>query len=1274
MALAASPVRGETADKYAGSNFAFIDAAKTWEAAASITPAKYPDSDSATVDHKTVQVYRADGTGESQDEAFIKVLTEKGKKAYASISTSFMLPYSTAEVVKMEIMKPDGKIVAVDVAANSKETIESGQMEMNIYDPNSKVIVTNIPGLETGDVLHWITRTTTQRSIIPGEFADENVFEADGYIRHMTYEVHAPADKPLKKIVLRDEVPGTVKYTAQPGEDQTTVHRWEVTNVPRMFNEASMPPYENVLQRVVVSTTPDWRAISKWYWELSKPHLETATPELKKTVADLTAGAKSDMDRVKALFYFVSQKIRYMGLTPEKDRPGFEPHDVCLTFDKKYGVCRDKAALLVAMLREAGLNAYPVLVNVGSKKDKEVPDPGFNHAIVGVELNKGEYTLMDPTDEHTRELLPTYDGNQSYLVARPEGETVLTSAVESPEKNMMAIKTTGTLTSSGGLVAKSELALNGIYDNIVRNSFSMLKADDLRRGCETLLKKSLPGAKLVSLKVTPENMQDMSTPVKITIEYSVDDVTVSGHGKSVVKVPWLSSGVSIFNMILGEAAGLDQRKYPLLTQVTCGTDEQISLKLGEGFSGAFSMPVCEPVENDCLSYHRSFSMENGMLECSRSLKLKAVEFSPEQYAQLKKTLKEMAYDDRKSPVLNVPDHAGTVPEVATQPPAPAAVDSNATILNSHKEIEVTDAHTATYRVKYSVRILTYAGKKQYADVEIPYNPACQEVRFIRGTVISKTGQSREISKTEMNTMDAEWSASAKRYTGGKIFVANLPGVDIGSTIDVEYEIATKGRPFIGGFEPFQFVNDLDQKSLQLTAPAGVKIEKMTTGSGPILATAPVADGGKQIYQWVTEKMPALPGEMECPPAWFYTPGVAYFAGDLKAGLRALNDQMLDRSRSRTKVEALVRQLTKESKSKLETVKTIRDYVAKSIRVAGPASFMELPLSELSAADTTLEDGYGHAADRAILLHAMLSAAGFHPEFVMGSNLPALEDIRKVATSFPMPESFEIPLVKLTLDGTTYYLNDTDQYARLGSTGHDDRLGIDLSNQGYEVIKAARDCADRIETAYTLSFDKQGRMEMKVSKHYFGGEYNKMNRFFSELLPEERKRYYQAAISKVGQGARAMGDLTDHFGTYPGTEEFKVELDNYAVMDGNYIYFSLPFTPALFQLPGGDQRSLPFILSQEATSSVRAEIEFPAGFHDVIISPGSEDVNAPDGGGKAQLSASSKAGKFVMTGDFEKSPAIINAKDYPAMQKMESALERSGKVFLLQKDDVSRQVN
>ena len=165
--------------------------------------------------------------------------------------------------------------------------------------------------------------------------------------------------------------------------------------------------------------------------------------------------------------------------------------------------------------------------------------------------------------------------------------------------------------------------------------------------------------------------------------------------------------------------------------------------------------------------------------------------------------------------------------------------------------------------------------------------------------------------------------------------------------------------------------------------------------------------------------------------------------------------------------------------------------------------------------------------------------------------------------------------------------------------------------------------------------------MGVLKHYFGNEYNEKNNYFSELRPEERKRYYQEVVSDIGQGARPVGDLTEQFNTYPGTEQFTVALDNYAVVDGKYLYFNLPFTPSLVKLPGGDQRSLPLMLSHEGTTSVRTEIELPLGFRDVLIAPRSESLDAPAGGGKVRMTSASATGKFVLTDDSETSPAVIS---------------------------------
>ncbi|HEY5041574.1 MAG TPA: DUF3857 domain-containing protein, partial [Verrucomicrobiae bacterium] len=105
---------------YVGGDWTFMDSQKVLTEAADITPSKYPDCDAAIVEWKMLREYRADGTADCQDETFVKVLTEKGRRGNRQLSFGFMLPYSTVAVVKLEVIKPDGKVIPVDVAANSK--------------------------------------------------------------------------------------------------------------------------------------------------------------------------------------------------------------------------------------------------------------------------------------------------------------------------------------------------------------------------------------------------------------------------------------------------------------------------------------------------------------------------------------------------------------------------------------------------------------------------------------------------------------------------------------------------------------------------------------------------------------------------------------------------------------------------------------------------------------------------------------------------------------------------------------------------------------------------------------------------------------------------------------------------------------------------------------------------------------------------------------------------------------------------------------------------
>src|SRR5580693_256108 len=176
LMLAALPVLADDTN-FTAAEWSAVDSQKAMAAAAEITPEKYPNCDSAIVEQNSVRDYNADGTGACQDETFTKVLTEKGRRDNRELSFVFMLPYWTVEVPKVEVIKADGTVEAVDVAANSKESIDDSQMAMNIYDPNDRILTVNIPQLDIGDTIHAISRTIIHRSIMPSEYDEENIFE-----------------------------------------------------------------------------------------------------------------------------------------------------------------------------------------------------------------------------------------------------------------------------------------------------------------------------------------------------------------------------------------------------------------------------------------------------------------------------------------------------------------------------------------------------------------------------------------------------------------------------------------------------------------------------------------------------------------------------------------------------------------------------------------------------------------------------------------------------------------------------------------------------------------------------------------------------------------------------------------------------------------------------------------------------------------------------------------------------------------------------------------
>ncbi|MDR2982101.1 MAG: DUF3857 domain-containing protein, partial [Puniceicoccales bacterium] len=1146
-----------------------------------ITPEKYPDADYVLVDNFIQTRYLADGTGTSRDDSVTKILTEKGRRQNRTQSLNYNVFYEGQKIILARIIKPDGTLIDIDIEKNSKEMTDRSSMDANIYDPNDKLVTLAIPDLQIGDALQVVVEKTTKRARMVNTFCDWQSLESTNPILNIRYEIRGPLEKPLRSFAVLDKVGDTVTHSVRE-EGKERVYTWIAKDVPQAFPEPGMPAFYTCAQRLLVSTAGSWEEVSKWYWDISEPHLAT-TPEITAKVKELINGASDDSDKINRIFKFVSQEVRYMGITVEKEAPGYEPHDVKLTFDNRYGVCRDKAALLVTMLREAGLDAYPVLMRVGPLMDGEVPQPYFNHAITAVRNPDGTYQLMDTTDENTADLLPSYLFNKSYLVANPKGETLHASPVAPPEDNMVFAKTKLDVAKDGGVTGTVSIKFTGINDNAFRGSFAKAKPEDIRRFFETIIKRSISGATLNTFEITPKNMMDTSQKMQVKLEFSAPDFFVISQDKTVLPMPWTGSNVSIASMILGNGCGLEKRRFPLEIDYTAGLSEQLIINLPDNIGKTLALPSPCSVDTPAVTFAQIFTRDDLALVGSLEMRLRAPQVRPEDYAQLKNALKEIEYAGRQSPVLAAREQ--------TKPQA------DVRILENKTDIVLQDANNWTTRQYVRKEILTYAGKKSSGELHLDYNPIWEDVKLENVKVTLKDGSVRTLQPEEMNLMDASWVAAAPRYPAGKTLVVSLPGVEEGATVQYEIVRVNKNKVSFQVEKSFFGFDPVDKDTFTLSIPENVRLYVSNGFDG-----TDKDNTGPRVYKF-EQSRELTKREGNLPPYAYLGPTFQASTFDnLETYAKIINDAVSPLCKATDAVKAKANELTANCSTDTEKVTAIRDYVAKYVRNAGP-NFTSLPLNCLTPAGTTLTDGYGNEADRSILLVSLLEAAGFQPHLFLSATSPSSEIFWSAKNLFPT-NLFPRLIVEVLADNTSYYLDNLSIYSELGTTGLDGCMAIRIDSPHLRKISTSQKFMDCDSVHYTMTIDANGDAEIKVERTFPGISFEGFKRGFTEITPEERNRYHQQCITSVAQSAVPASELVTDL-AYPGKLSYSAKVSRYAVRSGNYLYFDLPGATTSATPAGADTRALPLFASSKVDSQISWNITLPAG---VVVQAAPEEIS------------------------------------------------------------------
>ncbi|HXN45210.1 MAG TPA: DUF3857 domain-containing protein [Bryobacteraceae bacterium] len=190
------------------------------------------------------------------------------------------------------------------------------------------------------------------------------------------------------------------------------------------------------------STAQSWQSVAAEYAGILNRQIARA--DLAAILPASPAG-ETDRDRMARIVAALHDKIRYTGV--EFGRAAIEPRTPAESIARGYGDCKDKAALLVAMLRAAGFRASVALLLSGTGLDLSPELPGFglfDHAIVRVDAPQPLW--IDATASTTRvgDLPPAdqgrlaliADGATAELIRTPESESKDNRAVHRIEMRM----------------------------------------------------------------------------------------------------------------------------------------------------------------------------------------------------------------------------------------------------------------------------------------------------------------------------------------------------------------------------------------------------------------------------------------------------------------------------------------------------------------------------------------------------------------------------------------------------------------------------------------------------------------------------------------------------------------------------------------------------------------------------------------------------------------------------------------------------------------------
>lgn len=319
----------------------------------------------------------------------IKPLTQRGIEDISQLSIDYD-PATTKVVMHQIQVYRDGQWTDRLNSSRTNTVQRETRLEENLYDGDLTQIYF-IEDIREGDILEYSYSLIGEHPFFNTHFTEFAYLQRDFAVEKIVYRLLAPPDltfdiKPINTTTIpqvTDLSPALREWV------------WEAIDPPIYKFEDDQPAWHNPPAHIELSQYKTWAELAQKVaplYLLPDDFPEIIPPEMQALVDRWKASTPLLAERALLAIRFVQDEVRYLGI--EENIGAIKPVDPRLTFQRRFGDCKDKTQLLHALLKLLDIDSKPMLVHSsrGKRLAHVLPLPQlFNHAVLQLNVDGNTY-------------------------------------------------------------------------------------------------------------------------------------------------------------------------------------------------------------------------------------------------------------------------------------------------------------------------------------------------------------------------------------------------------------------------------------------------------------------------------------------------------------------------------------------------------------------------------------------------------------------------------------------------------------------------------------------------------------------------------------------------------------------------------------------------------------------------------------------------------------------------------------------------------------------